>query len=219
MRKGGESGPAIVPKQPEKSVLWERVTSKDETEFMPPQHEGEPLNAEQILMLKEWIAAGALHPANEKPETDPRDHWAFRPRVRPPVPAPKNAAWVRSPIDAFPAQFRLSQTRDPRQEASRSRTRQSNPPNSGLSLSAGIGAQGLVPSASPSGKGANAPSLLVRRGPAHLVAKLMPALSNHRSFPPRRDRLLTAHGDAMGMVCSKNNKPLSVPLSRVRRLW
>ncbi len=37
-------------------------------------------------MLAAWIAQGADSPADEKPETDPREHWAFRPVVRPSVP-------------------------------------------------------------------------------------------------------------------------------------
>ena len=28
-------------------------------------------------------------------------HWSFVPPARPPIPAVKNAAWLRSPIDAF----------------------------------------------------------------------------------------------------------------------
>jgi hypothetical protein len=30
-----------------------------------------------------------------------KEHWAWKPPVRPPLPAIKNAAWVRNPIDAF----------------------------------------------------------------------------------------------------------------------
>ncbi len=68
---------------------------------MPPKHEGEPFTTAQAQILREWIAEGAKGPADEKPETDPRDHWAFRPRVRPPVPEIENAAWANNPIDAF----------------------------------------------------------------------------------------------------------------------
>ena len=52
-------------------------------------------------MLRNWIAAGCPTPPDEKPEPDPREHWAFRPLVRPPVPAVANPSWVRNPIDAF----------------------------------------------------------------------------------------------------------------------
>src|SRR3954471_330550 len=30
-----------------------------------------------------------------------RDHWAFKPPVRPALPAVKNAGWARTPIDRF----------------------------------------------------------------------------------------------------------------------
>ena len=53
--------------------------------------------------LEAWIDAGGRRPADERPQADPRQHWAFRPPVRPPVPSPSGdrADWVRNPIDAF----------------------------------------------------------------------------------------------------------------------
>ena len=101
LRKGGESGPAMVPGQPDKSLILERVVSKDETEAMPPKHEGERLNADQVTLLRTWILEGAHGPADEKPEPNPRDHWAFKPRVRPSVPAVGPDVAVRNPVDAF----------------------------------------------------------------------------------------------------------------------
>ena len=71
---------------------------------MPPVAEGEPLKPLQVATLKRWIEQGSLGPKDEKPEADPREHWAFRPPVRPTVPKAKNAAWVRNPVDAFIAQ-------------------------------------------------------------------------------------------------------------------
>jgi hypothetical protein len=97
-RKGGKHGPAIVPGDPENSLLVERITA-EEGSRMPP--EGEPLTAGQIALLREWIRRGATTPAHEEPEKDPRDHWAFRCPVRPPVPRVQNQTWVRNPIDAF----------------------------------------------------------------------------------------------------------------------
>jgi hypothetical protein len=47
------------------------------------------------------IAPNAEAPADEQPDQDSRDHWAFRPIVRPPVPTVVDSAWVRNPIDAF----------------------------------------------------------------------------------------------------------------------
>lgn len=101
-RKGGDSGAALVPGKPEGSLLLTRVSAPALDERMPP--EGEPLTPPQIAALKAWIAAGATSPADEPPETDPRQHWAFQPVVRPAVPSVKNAAWTGNPIDAFLAE-------------------------------------------------------------------------------------------------------------------
>ena len=101
MVEGGESGAAIVKGDPDKSLLFERVSDPDPASRMPPEGEGVPLSAEQLALLSDWIRAGCPAPPDEKPEADPRDHWAFQPRVRPEVPAVKNTAWVRNPIDAF----------------------------------------------------------------------------------------------------------------------
>ena len=85
IRKGGSTGPAIVPGKSAESILIERVTDPDDGTRMPP--ELKPLTADQINTLKAWIDQGAAFPADDKPEPDPRDHWAFRAPVRPPVPA------------------------------------------------------------------------------------------------------------------------------------
>ena len=118
MKTGGESGAAIGG-DVEKSILFERVTNADVEERMPPLHEGEPFSAAQVQTLREWIAAGANGPSDEKPETDPKEHWAFRPRVRPVVPTVANAGWVRNPIDAFIAKKREEGALVPQPEAPR----------------------------------------------------------------------------------------------------
>jgi mono/diheme cytochrome c family protein len=97
--KGGDSGPVIEPGNADSSVLIQRVTASDENERMPA--EGPPLEPQQIAVLKAWIAQRALAPADERPERDAREHWAFRPVARPPVPEVANPSWVRNPIDAF----------------------------------------------------------------------------------------------------------------------
>ena len=97
MRKGGDSGVAVVPGNSGKSLLIEKVTTDDADERMPA--EAEPLAATDIDILRRWIDAGAVA-AVDQPAPDPREHWAFRAAVRPEVPAvadSKNA----NPIDAF----------------------------------------------------------------------------------------------------------------------
>jgi len=58
MLKGAESGPALVPGNLAKSYMYEVVTlPKDDDMFMPPK--GDPLTADEIQLLKEWIESGA----------------------------------------------------------------------------------------------------------------------------------------------------------------
>src|SRR5437667_919766 len=54
--KGGETGPAIVPGEPEKSLLIKAVRHTDEDLQMPPK---KTLPVEQINILVEWIKIGA----------------------------------------------------------------------------------------------------------------------------------------------------------------
>jgi mono/diheme cytochrome c family protein len=107
---GGESGPAITVSGDSESSLIERITAKDEAARMPP--EGEPLTGDQIAMLQRWIAEGAKAPL-EKSLADPKDHWAFRKVVRPPVPP----GLTGSPVDRFIEQRLLEQGLKPLPEA------------------------------------------------------------------------------------------------------
>lgn len=115
--QGGDSGAAITPGDADASLLIERVTASDDSQRMPP--EGEPLKPEQIGALRTWIDQNAAAPADEQPERDPREHWAFRPIERPPVPVVENSAWVRNPIDAFIAQQHEQHGLTPQVEAPR----------------------------------------------------------------------------------------------------
>ncbi len=51
------------------------------------------------LALVTGLRAQATRP--ERPAVAPEQHWAFRPVRRPEVPAARDRAWVRTPIDAF----------------------------------------------------------------------------------------------------------------------
>jgi len=102
---GGEGGAAIVPGEPEKSLLMDFISYKDSDHEMPP---GGKLSDKQIQSLRQWIAMGAPWPEAEtaqvksvhKPGTitqEDRQWWAFQPVKDPPVPALDAA----TPIDAF----------------------------------------------------------------------------------------------------------------------
>src|SRR5687767_14488511 len=99
VRQGGDNGPAVEPGRAGESLLVERITSADPETRMPP--EGAPLTDAQTAVLKSWVDRGAAGPAGERPEPDPRQHWAFQVPQRPQVPVVQRAGWVRNPIDAF----------------------------------------------------------------------------------------------------------------------
>jgi hypothetical protein len=56
--KGGDTGPAIVPKDPAKSLAYVSITYKNEDLQMPPEEE-DKLTAEQVKKFEEWIKMGA----------------------------------------------------------------------------------------------------------------------------------------------------------------
>ena len=102
MKKGGTSGPVIVPGISAKSLLIRQITNSVDAKRMPPPSEGDRLKPAEVALIKAWIDQGASGPIDEKPETSPSEHWAFKAPVRPPIPVVKNALWtIRNPIDAF----------------------------------------------------------------------------------------------------------------------
>ena len=59
---GGETGHAVVPRNPKESLILERMRSHDKEEVMPPPKQGGPLAAEVIAKFEQWIAMGAPDP-------------------------------------------------------------------------------------------------------------------------------------------------------------
>ncbi|MEX2558395.1 MAG: DUF1549 and DUF1553 domain-containing protein, partial [Pirellulales bacterium] len=60
-------------------------------ERMPPPDAGKPLSAEQVDVLRRWIAAGAEY----------GEHWAFIRPERPAAPSVADEAWPRGDLDRF----------------------------------------------------------------------------------------------------------------------
>jgi hypothetical protein len=99
--RGGEHGPALVPGNPEKSLLITALRHGEEDELkMPPSKK---LPADKIASLTQWVKMGAPWPAGEKVAAAKSEtpHWAFQPVKRPALPAVKNRAWSVNPIDTF----------------------------------------------------------------------------------------------------------------------
>ncbi|MBI2948163.1 MAG: PSD1 domain-containing protein [Verrucomicrobia bacterium] len=102
---------AIVPGNPSKSELLNRVTTKDEDDRMPPAKSGKALSPAQIDLLQKWIEQGA----------EWKGHWAYLKPERPPVPEVKNKAWPRNEIDFFILARLEKEALKPSPEADKSR--------------------------------------------------------------------------------------------------
>jgi mono/diheme cytochrome c family protein len=97
--RGGDSGPAVVPGDPDSSELLLAVLGEGAGERMPLKRP--PLSDTEIGILRRWIAAGAPAPADDVPSEGPPVHWAFLAPSRPPIPAVVHSERIRNPIDAF----------------------------------------------------------------------------------------------------------------------
>ena len=87
-----ESGePAIVPGAKESSLLFERISSSDPEERMPPVESGKRLDAAAIARIGNWIDDGA----------EWSGHWAFQTPRKGSLPAPVEGWPVVNAIDQF----------------------------------------------------------------------------------------------------------------------
>ena len=102
--RGGDSGPAIVPGDPQNSLLMQAV--RYESMEMPPAGR---LSEQQTAVLGEWIRRGAPDPRLEAPPAKlqpvdwdaARKHWAFQPIPDVEPPAESDPLWSKNPIDRF----------------------------------------------------------------------------------------------------------------------
>jgi hypothetical protein len=108
-RKAALAKEAFVPGRPDDSELVSRVFSGDPEEVMPPPESNKVLTQAQKDLLKRWVAEGARYQA----------HWAYEPIRRPAVPAVKDPAWVKNPIDAFILAYLEARGLKPSPEAER----------------------------------------------------------------------------------------------------
>jgi hypothetical protein len=101
--KGGESGPAVVARQPDQSPLIQAIRY-DGLEMPPDQ----PLPASVLDDLVQWVRRGAVYPRDSKrdPElsqdaTADDTLWSLQAVVDPALPAVRDAQWPRDPLDRF----------------------------------------------------------------------------------------------------------------------
>ncbi len=104
---GGDTGPAIMPGNPETSLLIDAVNYGELYE-MPPKSK---LPEADIAVLTRWVALGAPWPReNAAAATATSDfdlpkrrdsHWAWQPIAAPSVPAVHDGRWPRQELDNF----------------------------------------------------------------------------------------------------------------------
>ena len=103
--EGGESGPAVVPGEPEESLLISAL--RHDAFEMPPKQK---LSQVVIDDFEKWIRDGAEDPRRSTTEVAKphlidieagRKHWAYQPLRTPEIPRVKNAVWPNSDIDRF----------------------------------------------------------------------------------------------------------------------
>jgi cytochrome c553 len=105
IRKGGDTGAAVVPGDPRRSLLLKAIRQTGELK-MPPKSK---LPDEVVADFEKWIATGAADPREGKKvvavkEIDiekGRQFWAFQPPRAMTPPAVQNAAWPRTDVDRF----------------------------------------------------------------------------------------------------------------------
>jgi hypothetical protein len=102
--KGGDTGPAIIPGDPDHSLLIKAVHYTDPDLQMPPK--GNQLPDTVVADLVAWVKMGAPDPrtatvAQKAWADSSKTHWAWQRLTKPSIPAVQDVAWIKSPIDNF----------------------------------------------------------------------------------------------------------------------
>ena len=96
--RGGTNGASIVPHDHARSLLIKRVLGEGDDPRMPKKKDA--LSAQQIALLSRWIDQGADWPQSAGLAAKPK-RWSYISPGEIPLPAVKEQAWVRNPIDRF----------------------------------------------------------------------------------------------------------------------
>jgi len=101
---GGKSGPAIIPGDPDKSLLIQAIRQTHPRLKMPPAGK---LKDDEIEAVATWVKDGAVWPVGPaKPQqytitSEQRAFWSFKAVVEPAPPNVKNTKWAQSEMDRF----------------------------------------------------------------------------------------------------------------------
>ncbi|MBM3846880.1 MAG: DUF1553 domain-containing protein, partial [Verrucomicrobia bacterium] len=96
--KGGNTGPAVIPGDPGRSLLIKVVRHEIPDFGMPAK---KPKLSESVINdLSTWIKQGAVFPSSAPALAPTKPHWAFQ-AVSSPAPPKIQSPWSRNPIDLF----------------------------------------------------------------------------------------------------------------------
>ncbi len=109
--KDDPRGHVIVPADPLASALYQRISSTDTAEVMPPPSSNLKLQPYEIRLIEKWIRQGAKF----------KPHWAFTAPVKAPLPAVKHKDWGNNEIDAFVLAAMEARGLSPNEEADKER--------------------------------------------------------------------------------------------------
>lgn len=109
--EGGDTTKAVIPGEPDSSLLIRAVRYQDENLQMPPD---DILKPEQIQLLEHWVRLGAPGPKVDRGETEfsrlgnqdylfsqAENHWAFQPVTVETPPESGRVSWNGNAIDRF----------------------------------------------------------------------------------------------------------------------
>jgi hypothetical protein len=107
MLQGGKSGPAIIPGDPDKSLLIQAVRQNGDLK-MP---KGGKLKPAEVQALTDWVKMGAPWPEAKAAAVqsspvkaitpEQRAFWSFQPLKDPAIPPVKEKSWAKTNIDHF----------------------------------------------------------------------------------------------------------------------
>lgn len=102
--KGGDSGPAIIPGDPGKSLLIKSLRHLGDVK-MPPK---EKLPASVIADFEQWVRMGAPDPRTNDAAAwkklsleEAKSFWSFKPLQKPNLPMIRDTSWPRAELDRF----------------------------------------------------------------------------------------------------------------------
>ena len=114
---GGDSGTALIPGNPDDSLLIKAIRHTDPDLKMPPKKSGAQLSGRQIADFEAWVKMGAPDPRLAAPvrnlpagraltngaAADGTSWWSFRPIASPSIPSGDGTNFIGHSIDRFVA--------------------------------------------------------------------------------------------------------------------